>query len=237
MQEAGPLAGHRIFVAAGKIEYPVGNVRQIGLDRHEAMIAVDHYTGTLRTGQRCQRVQVRQDSPGIEQDLAGKDQVKCAVPSSSEEFLWRHCFQQYLARLHPACHLAAKAVEFAVGCQHLDRLHRHGGDQPHQKIMRVRRKAEGRGIRQVELIRDMLLRLRPDRSHDPVPFVVGQNSCIVPSCHMSVTACIGPEMMAVGSEMQPLRIGRQRAGKQMFPAHSWVRSDQSSGKARLPTVL
>jgi len=201
------------------------------------MIAVDHHPGAVGTGQIGQSVQIGQDGAGIEQHLTGEDQVECAGAGGFEQALWRHGFQQDLARLHPAGHLSAKAVKLAIGRQHPQRSGRMRRYKAYQEIMGIGGEAERRGIGQLQFIRDMLLRFGPDRPHDPVPFVVRQRRRVLPGGKMTGMAGIGPEMMAVRGEMQAVGIGRQGSGKQMFPAHSWVRSDHNSGKARLPTVL
>ena len=50
-------------------------------------------------------------------------------------------------------------------------------------------------------------------------------------------ARIGPEMVAMRGKMEAIRRGGQRPAEQMLETHNWVRSDQSSGKARLLKVL
>ena len=237
MQETGPLARHRIFITARKIEYPVDERRKISLNRHETMIAIDHYPWSFWPREVRQPFEIGQNSTGIEKHMAGKDQVKLTGAGGFQQGAGGYRFEQHFSGLYPARHLPAKAVKLPVGGQHPDRAHRQGGYQPDQKIMGVWRKAEGRRIRQMELISDMLLRVRPDRTHDPVPFVICQPSGVVPGRHMTGMAGVRPKVMAVGRKMETLRLSLQRSGKQMFPAHSWVRSDQSSGKARLPIVL
>ena len=237
MQETGPFPRHGIFITAREVKHPIGDWRQIGLDRHEAVIAVDHHPGPLGTGQRRQLVQRGDDSAGIEQDLAGKYQIEFSRSGCIEQIIWRHRLQDDLSGLDPALHLPAKAVKFAVGCQHLCRSFRDGGQYADDEIMGIGRKAQCCGIGQIQFSGDMLLRFGPDGTHDLGPFVIGQHRRVFPGRHMAVMARVGPEMVAMRGKMQTIRIGRERFGEQKFPAHNWVRSDHSSGKARLPTVL
>ena len=41
MEDADTFAGHGVLISSGKVEYLMGDVGQIGLDGHEAVIAID----------------------------------------------------------------------------------------------------------------------------------------------------------------------------------------------------
>jgi hypothetical protein len=62
----------------------------------------------------------------------------------------------------------------------------------------------------------MLLRLAPNRTHHLIPFVIGKRGCILPCFHLTRKARIGPQMVAVRCEVQPVGIRRQGAGKEML---------------------
>ena len=100
-------------------------------------------------------------------------------------------------------------MEFAVAGQHaqIGRPARAGRDQPDEKIMGVGREDDGFGHRRPSSRGDMGLRLGPDLAHDPVPLAVGEPRRILPAFDLPVEAGVGPQMMAVRGEVQPLRIG------------------------------
>ena len=58
----------------------------------------------------------------------------------------------------------------------------------------------------------------------------------VPSFVVAIEAVVGPQMVTVGGEVQPFRRCAERAREEPLEAHNSVRSDQSSGKARLDKV-
>ena len=102
--------------------------------------------------------------------------------------------------------------------------------------MRVGREGDCRWIGKVQFARDVALRLFPNRPHNAAPFEIRHPGRIVASCHLTIETGIGPKMVAVRRKMQPVRIGRERAGEEVFVGHNSVLNDQSSGNARLPSV-
>ena len=113
------------------------------------MIAIDHHPRPLGTRQRRKFIQHGEDGAGIEQDMAGKYQIKKIGPGPCKQAVRRYRFQDNLSGFHPARHLPAKAMKLAIGGQHPDRPRRNGGQQAHDKIMRVGSKAKRRWIGQV----------------------------------------------------------------------------------------
>ena len=63
------------------------------------------------------------------------------------------------------------------------------------------------GIAAAKLGGDMGLRLGPHLAHHPVPFAVGEPRGIVPAFDLPGEAGVGPQMMAVRGEVQP--VGRR----------------------------
>ena len=78
--------------------------------------------------------------------------------------------------------------------------------------MGVRRKDDRVGPAGAELSRDLALRLRPDLAHDLVPLAVGKPRGVIPRFDLPVEAGVGPEMMAVRGEVQPVGIGVRGCG-------------------------
>ena len=146
------------------------------------------------------------------------------------------------ALLFPTRELSARAVELAIAGEDPKRaaFARRRGDKPDEEIVRVRRKDDRVRIAGAELARDMRLRLGPDLVHDLVPFAVGEARGVFPRLHMPVEAGVGPEVMAVRGEVQPLGIGAEAPAEQRFEAQAetskLVLSDHSSGKIRLSSV-
>ena len=87
-----------------------------------------------------------------------------------------------------------------------------------------------------ELARDVVLRFRPDLVHHSVPLAVRKPSGVVPGLDLPFEARVGPQMMAVRREMQPLGIRRQAAGEQRLETQRAVLSDHNSGKTRFSSV-
>ncbi len=83
----------------------------------------------------------------------------------------------------------------------------------------------------------MGLRLRPDLAHHPVPFMVGQASGVFPAFDLALERGVGPQMMAVRGEMEPVGSG-SRGSSRKSGLKLKVRSSAtiSSGKARLVRV-
>ena len=237
VQEAYPLTGHGVFVAAGQVEHLARHPGQVGRCSHEAVVAIDHHPRAFGPGEGGEAGDPVQNPSRIELDLAGKDQVELTRLGGFQHLVQRHHGQIDPPGLGPAQRLAAKRVELAIAGQHARAFHGQGGNDPHQKIVGVGGKGDCRRIGQSQFAGDVALGFGDDFAEHPVPFVIGQPCRVVPRLDLSGIAGIGPQVVAVRSEMEPVRRGTQRARKQMLVAHSAVRSDHSSGKARLPKVV
>src|SRR5437764_308115 len=82
----------------------------------------------------------------------------------------------------------------------------------------------------------MGLRLGPDLVHHFVPLAVREAGGVVPRFDLPLEARVGPKVMAMRREMQPLGIRRQAAAEQRLETQRAVLSDHSSGKTRLSRV-
>ena len=165
---------------------------------------------------------------------------RCEEPRGERvERLGRDFVEHEPALLGPARELAAGAVELAVGRQNAQLLRivaRTGCRQPEQEVVRVRGKYDRIRAAGAELGGDIGLRLGPDLVHHPVPFVVGQPRGVVPRLGLSVEAGVGPEMVAVRGEMEPLGVGLDAPREQILEAQRSVLSAHNSGKIRLSSV-
>ena len=102
--------------------------------------------------------------------------------------------------------------------------------------MSVRGKNDRGWVAAAKLRRDMGLRLGPDLAHDPVPFIVGETGRIVPAFDLPLVRGVGPEVVAVRREVEPVGRGGQALREERFETQSSVLSDQCSGKARVVRV-
>src|SRR6185312_11266052 len=102
--------------------------------------------------------------------------------------------------------------------------------------MRVGRKDDRGRLAGSELGRDLALGRWPDFVHHLVPLAVSETCGVVPRLNMPLEARVGPEMMAVGGEMQPRRIGSEASREQPFEIQRSVLSAHNSGKTRLSRV-
>ena len=66
----------------------------------------------------------------------------------------------------------------------------------------------------------MALGLGHDLIEDPVPFPVGKLVGFEPGADMAVERGVGPQVMAVGREMQALGVQRQGAGEKGLVRHA-----------------
>ena len=174
---------------------------------------------------------------GAELDLADEDQVVPARLRALGNPVQRRAFDDCRARFLPARGLAAEAVELAVAGKDAQRPARQRRGDGEQQHMGVRSEHQGARIGQPEFGRDMRLGRGPDLAHHPLPFAVGKAHAVLPGGELADIGGIGPQMMRMRGEVQPLGRRRQRALEQVLVArHSWVRSVQSSGKARLASV-
>jgi hypothetical protein len=82
----------------------------------------------------------------------------------------------------------------------------------------------------------MALRFGPYLVHHLVPLAVGEPGRVVPRLDLAVVARVGPQMMAVRGEMQPVGIGREAPTEQILEAQRSVLSAHSSGNIRLSRV-
>ena len=236
MEETDPLPCHGVFIAACDVENAISYCRQIGLYAHEAMIAIDDNPRTFGLCERRQPLQVGDDRPRVEQHMAGKDEVEITCLCGGGQFVRRYSGENCFPSLYPTGHLPAKAVKLAIGGQHPHRPFWNGGKDTDEKVVRVWREGNRRWIGQAQFARDVALRLTPNRPHDVAPFQVRHTGRIFPSRRLTIETGIGPQMVAVRCKMQPVRIGRERAGEEVFVGHNSVLNDQSSGNARLPSV-
>jgi hypothetical protein len=116
--------------------------------------------------------------------------------------------------------LPPEAVKLAVGREHTDRLaRREQREQAHDEAMGVGPEGDRRRVRQVEDPRHMALRRRHDLSEYLLPLAVGEARGVEPALLLRREGDIGPEVMAVGGEMQPLRIGGDEAREVSLVAH------------------
>ena len=233
MQHTDALARHGVFVAAGQIEDPVRHRRQVGRLGHEAVIAVDDHPRPRRIGQRGQIDDPAEDLTGAEEDLADQDQIKAATFRRRDEPVvkglertQRHAGDDRLAGLFPALGLTPERMEFAVGRQDADRLALEARDDPQQQVVGVGGEHHRVRRRQVQLAGDVRLGLGDDLAEDQVPFPVRELIGLDPGPQLAVKTGVGPQVMAVRREMQPLRVQRQGAGEQVLV----------SGHHNLPSV-
>ncbi len=73
--------------------------------------------------------------------------------------------------------------------------------------MRIRSEDDRVGHSGPKLIGDVPLRFGPDFAHDPVPLAVGEARRILPAFDLALEAGVGPQMVAVRGDVQPVRIG------------------------------
>ena len=209
MHEAGALARHRIFVAAGQIEGAIGNGCDIGRQRHEAVIAVDH-DQRLRVRDRADDIAER--SAGrrrIEEHLADEDEIVAAAARRGREALGKA--RERLGGdpldgdqpvLLEAGDLTGEGVEFAVAGEHARQpICRQRGEEAPDEIVRVGRERDRRGIGQGEDRGDAALRARDHFAEDDLPLVVGQPRGVGECPAMSLARRVRPEMMAVRRKM------------------------------------
>ncbi|MNT19948.1 hypothetical protein D3C72_1552360 [compost metagenome] len=135
------------------------------------------------------------------------------------EGLQRHARDHGLAGLFPALGLAAEGVELAVGGQDAHRLLLDPGHEADQQVVGVGGEDQAVGRRQVQLLRHMLLRLGDDLAEDQLPLAVGEAVGLGPGLDLGVEAGVGPQVMAVGGEMQAFRVKAERARKEGLVAH------------------
>ena len=129
-----------------------------------------------------------------------------------------------LASLRPARHLPPRRMKLAVAHQHAQRFAgaaRASGNEADQEVMGVRRRIQSPTDRRCPSSRgDMRLRFGPDLAHHLVPFMVGQPRRIFPAFDLALERGVGPEMMAVGGEMEPIGRRAEAFGEQRLEAQS-----------------
>ncbi|WP_246450399.1 hypothetical protein [Sphingomonas rhizophila] len=113
---------------------------------------------------------------------------------------------------------------------------RASSDQADEEVVGVGGEHDRIGGGTAKLRRHRSLRGGPDLAHHPVPFAVSEARSVVPAFDLAIEAGVGPQMVTVGGEVQPFRRCAERAREEPLEAHNSVRSDQSSGKARLDKV-
>src|SRR5690348_9387203 len=209
------------------------------------MIAVDDHPRPLGSGETRELLDAFENAPAPEQQLADKDEVVLAASRAIEEAvgetverLRRNRFDRDPPFLLPARKLPPRTVEFAVGREdpQLSGLPGRRGDQPDDELVGVGR--EGDRIRRAgaELAGHLPLRRRPELVHDLVPLAVGKPGSVVPRFHMRVEARVGPEVVAVRCEMQPVGVRSKAPAEQALEAQRSVLSAHSSGKTRFSSV-
>ena len=247
MHQPHALARHGIFIPARQEEGArCGGGREGRLDRHEAVIAVDHHPRPLGARQRGKLLDPVELATAPEQRLADQHHVMPAASRRGEEALGKILerlggdgLDLEPAVLCPARELAPRRMEFAVARQHAQPLGiaaRARRRQPDQEIMRIRREHDRRRIAAPQFVGDMGLRLGPHLAHHAVPLAVGKPRGILPAFDLPGEARVGPQMMAVRGEVQPPGSGAKALREQRLEAHRLVLSDHSSGKARLVSV-
>ena len=142
------------------------------------------------------------------------------------------------ALLLPARELAPGAVEFAVAGQDPKRPAPRGAAVTSRirKSWVLERKDDCAGVVGAKLARDIGLGLGPDLVHHLVPLAVGEPRGVIPCRDLAVEARVGPQMMAVRGEVQPVGIGAAGSAEQRLEAQRSVLSDHSSGNTRLSRV-
>ena len=214
--------------------------------RHEGVVAVDHDpgpSGRPSAASSSTRSKIR-PLPNITWLTKIKSWLARLAPR--RESARRKCrtarrgirSNDRCAGLLPSRELAPGAVELAVAGEHPDRP----GLAKRQPIRRTSSSwvlganTIASGMSGPELGRDLALGLGPDLVHHLVPLAVGKPGGVVPRFDLPVEARVGPEMMAVGSEMEPVRIGAEAAAEQPFEAQRSVLIAHSSGKTRFSSV-
>ncbi|MNN66967.1 hypothetical protein D3C81_1825720 [compost metagenome] len=132
----------------------------------------------------------------------------------------RHPRDHGFAGLFPAFGLAAEGVELAIGGQDADRLLLDARGQADQQVVGVG--GEDQAVRrgQVQFPRHMLLGLGNDLAEDQLPLAVGEAVGLGPGLDLGVEAGVGPQVMAVGGEMQSLGIEAEGAREEGLVAHA-----------------
>ena len=87
-----------------------------------------------------------------------------------------------------------------------------------------------------KLARDLGLGLGPNLAHHLVPLAVGEARGVVPRLHVPIEAGVGPQVMAVRGEVQPVGVGSEAPAEQRLEAQRAVLSDHNSGKTRFSRV-
>ena len=251
VQIARAFPGHGVFVPPADQEHALGGGRKIHRHRHEGMIEIDNNPCAVRPRIGSKFFNAIEAQTALEHHVAQKRDVRGAL-LHRREITFGEAFKRFArydtqsdpAFFPPACALAAEGVEFAVAGQHIDRaVSALGREQPHQQLVRIGSKGNGARIGQTQFRRDIGLRLRDDFAEDFFPFAVGQARGVFPGREVPLKGSVRPQMMRMGSEMQPPRRGCKRAREQALVGgwsfgrvHSLVLRDQSSGNARRVSV-
>ena len=227
MEEAGAFAGHRIFVAAGHVEGAAGNGAEVGGEREKAVIPVDDDDGLAIRHGAHDGTEVGQGKARVEEDVADEHEVMAAARHSASQSLRErgdrldgNAGDSGERLLFESPDLPPEAVELAVGRQDADGLADwEEREQAHDEAMGVGSEGDRRRVRQVEDPRHMALRRRHDVSEHLLPLAVGEAGGVEPALLLRREGDVGPEMMAVGGKMQPLRIGGDEALEVRLVAH------------------
>ena len=190
-------------------------------ESHERVIAVDHHPWPGRPGKRRQLLALIEQPPAGEQHLADEDEVMATAARGFEEAvgegierLGGDAGDAGLSLLVPAGELPPGTVEFAVAGQHPQRS---------AAWPRRTRRTGGRGNHGCWGENDGVGSAGTPSSAATWPCASGQTSPITlshlrsasaaASCQpfkLAVEAGVGPQMMAVRGQVQPLRRGAER---------------------------
>src|SRR5690606_16210800 len=87
--------------------------------------------------------------------------------------------------------------------------------------------AVGRG--QAQLARDVALSLGDDLAEDQVPFAISETVGLGPGADLAVEAGVGPQVVAVGGEMQAFGGEAERAREQGLVVHEGPLTRRAAG--------
>ena len=192
------------------------------------MIAVDDHDRLFVGHGIDQRREVADRIAGIVEHLAEIDQVVAAAADlrgkaggEIGEGLRGHPRDLGEAFLFQPRRLPGEAVKLAVGRENAQPP--VGGEQrqqPQEETVGVRPEGDPSGVAEIEQARDMCLSSRQDLAENLLPFAVGEPGRVFPAALLRLEGDVGPEMMAVGGKMHPLRRGGEEALEMRLVIHA-----------------
>ena len=203
------------------------------------MIAIDHHPRTQGLPEGSYLIDIGNDFPRAKQHMTDQDQVKATAPCQVENLARGTRFELEPAIFRPARELPAGGVKFAIAGQHPQAARigaRASRRDPDDEIVGVGGEHDRRGVVAAKLARDLGLGGGPYFAHHPVPLAIGEAGGVVPAFDLAIVTGVGPQVVAVRRHVQPAGRGAKAAREQMLEAQRSVRSDQSSGNARLVSV-